>query len=133
MTTDPLQHQAHADLIVQRAADQLRDLLHAVIERIDPFPPFPGSMFSYGIEIEPGVSDAGEDGGRGCIVVGEDGEFYELQIGLDVDQAAAGDPVAMRSEERVLLGDLPPAVYVSYAQAAVRAAVAHLLEVAEEG
>lgn len=133
MPPDPLQHQAHADLIAQRAADQLRDLLQTVVKDIDPFPPFPGSMFSYGIEIEPapgGAEDA-PDGGRGCIVVGEDGKLYELRIGIDVEQAAAGDPVAMRSEERVPLDDLLPAVYVSYAHAAVRAAVAHLLEAAE--
>ena len=52
MADDPLQHRAHADLIAQRAADQLRELLRTVASQIDPFPPFPGSMFSYGIEVE---------------------------------------------------------------------------------
>ncbi|MBX7111175.1 MAG: hypothetical protein K1X87_04925 [Dehalococcoidia bacterium] len=119
---DPLQHQAHADLIVQRAADQLRNLLHNLALQIRPFPEFPGSFFSYGIEVE-----ADDSAGRGCIVLGEDGELYELLIGLDVAEVATGDPAAMRSEERILLEDLPPATYVSLAHRAVTAAVEYLL------
>ena len=69
---------------------------------IDPFPPFPGSMFSYGIEVDPGAGGASgsagpEGAGRGCVVLAEDGELYELQIGLDVDQVESGNPLAMRS------------------------------------
>ncbi len=119
---DPLQHQAHADLIVQRAGDQLRALLHTLASQIQPFPEFPGTFFSYGIEVDAGVA-----GDRGCIVLGEDGELYELQIGLDVAQVATGDPAAMRAEERVPLDDLPPATYVAYAHRAVTAAVEYLL------
>lgn len=119
---DPLQHQAHADLIVRRAADQLHTLLQNLAAQIRPFPEFPGSFFSYGIEIE-----ADDAGGRGCIVLGEDGELYELLIGLDVGGVATGDPATMRSEERVALEDLPPATYVAYAHRAVTAAVEYLL------
>jgi len=119
---DPLQHQAHADLIVQRAADQLRQLLKTLAAQIKPFPEFPGTFFSYGIEVDTGMSSE-----QGCIVLGEDGELYELLIGLDVSQVASGDPAAMRSEERILLEDLPPATYVAYAHRAVTAAVEYLL------
>lgn len=119
---DPLRHQAHADLIVQRAADQLRALLRDVALQIRPFPEFPGSFFSYGIEVE-----AEGASGRGCIVLGEDGGLYELVIGLDVGEAGTGDPAAMRSEERILLDDLAPATYVAYAHRAVTAAVEYLL------
>ncbi len=122
MAGDPLVHRAHADVIVQRAAEQLRELLRAVVAEIDPFPPFPGAMFAYGIEIRPG------GGERGCVVLAEDGELYELQIGLDVGQVESGNPLAMRSEERTRLDDMPPAEYVDYAQRAVAAAVEHLLE-----
>ncbi|MGE3413397.1 MAG: hypothetical protein AB7L91_14325, partial [Dehalococcoidia bacterium] len=66
---DPLQHQAHADLVVQRAAEQLRNVLRTVAAQIRPFPEFPGSFFSFGIEVE-----ADEASGRGCVVLGEDGE-----------------------------------------------------------
>ncbi len=127
--TDPLQHRAHADLIVQRAADQLRALLATVAASIDPFPAFPGSMFSYGIEIAPG---AGGQEPYGGVVLGEDGDLYELQIGMDVEQVASGDPVAMRSEQRVRLEDMPPAQYVGYGHRALVAAVDHLLEQAEK-
>jgi hypothetical protein len=119
---DPLQHQAHADLIVQRAADQLRTLLQTLTAQIRPFPEFPGTFFSYGIEVDTGLAS---DEGR--VILGEDGELYELQIGLDVSQVATGDAAAMRSEERILVEGLPPATYVAYAHRAVTAAVEYML------
>ena len=120
---DPLQHQAHADLVVRRAADQLRTLLQTVASQIRPFPEFPGSYYTYGIEVDVPAAH----GERGCVVLGEDGGLYELQLGLDVTQAAGGDPAAMRSEDRVPLEDLPPADYVAYAHRAVTAAVEYML------
>lgn len=122
MSSDPLVYRAHADVIVQTAAEKLRELLRTVVSEIDPFPPFPGAMFSYGIEIEPSGAD------RGCIVLAEDGELYELHMGLDVEQIASSNLLAMRDEQRSPLDDIPPADYVSYAQRAVIAAVAHLME-----
>ena len=124
MPDDPLVYKAHADAIVQRAADQLRDLLKTVAARIDPFPPFHGSMFSYGIEVD-GVQTESD---LGCVVLGEDGGLYELRLGMDMDALAAGasEPTATRSEERVPLTDLPPADYVAYAYRAVQAALEHL-------
>ena len=125
MADDPLQHRAHADLIAQRAADQLRDLLRTVASQIDPFPPFPGSMFSYGIEVE-GI--ASQDPEHGCVVLGEDGELFELRIGIDMEQVASGgDHVATRDEQRVPLEHLDPADYVAYAHHALVTAVEHLL------
>jgi len=124
MPDDPLAYRAHADAIVQRAADQLRELLKTVAARIDPFPPFPGSMFSYGIEVD-GVQT---DSDLGCVVLAEDGGLYELRLGMDMDALAAGasEPTATRSEERIPLTDLPPADYVAYAYRAVEAALEHL-------
>ena len=130
MAGDPLVNRAHADVIAQRAAEQLRELLLAVVAEMDPFPPFPGSMFSYGIEVPP---VEGEGSALGCVVLAEDGELYELQIGLDMDQVESGDAVAMRSEERIKLDDLTPAQYVGYAHRAVLAAVEYLLERQERG
>lgn len=124
MTTDPLQHQAHADLIVNRAADQLRSLLQTIAQGIRPFPEFPGSFFSYGLEVDPGSAAGGD---RGCVVLGEDGELYELRVGLDIAEALGGDPSAMRSEERMPLEDLSPGEYVAYAHRAVSVAVEYLL------
>lgn len=124
MADDPLLHRAHADLIAERAAEQLRELLKTLAGQIDPFPSFPGAMFAYGIEVEP--PDAGGDA-RGCVILAEDGELYELQIGLDEEQVEGGSQVAMRAEERVPLEDLSPAEYVGYAHRAVTAAVEYLL------
>ena len=120
---DPLRHRAHADAIVQRAAGQLRELLRSLAGEIDPFPEFPGSFFSYGIEVEPPPGDAE----RGCVVLGEDGALYELQIGVEADQLDTDDPATGRSEVRLPLeDDLTPAEYVAYAYRAMEAAVAHL-------
>ena len=119
----PLRHRAHADAIVQRAAEQLRELLRSLADEIDPFPEFPGSFFSYGIEIEPPPGAAG----RGCVVLGEDGSLYELQIGIEADQLDTDDPATGRSEVRLPLeNDITAAEYVAYAYRAVEAAITHL-------
>ena len=124
MADDPLLHRAHADLIAERAAGHLRELLTALTSEIDPFPPFPGALFTYGIEVEP-ATDGGD--GHGCVILADDGGIYELQIGLDVDQAGTGSAVAMTEENRVSLDDLPPAEFIGYAHRAVSAAVEYLL------
>ncbi len=124
MADDPLLHQAHADLIVARAAEQLRELLKKLVDEFDPFPPFPGALFTYGIEVEPA---AGAGDGRGCVILAEDGELYELLVGMDVEAVPTGSAVAITSEQRVSLDDLPPAEYVGYAHRAVAAAVELLL------
>jgi hypothetical protein len=129
MASDPLQHRAYADAIVQRAAEQLRELLKRVAAEARPFPPFPGSMFTYGIEVEPPAGSP-----YGCVILCDDGELYELQIGLDEEEVArGGDHVATRHEASVKLEDLEPADYVAYAHRAVLAAVAHLEAAGIEG
>ncbi len=124
---DTLHYRAHADAIMERAADQLRELLRELAASIEPFPEFPGSFFSYGIEVEPppGV-DGARDGAPGCVVLGEDGALYELQIGAEADQLDTDDPATARSELRLPLENLSPAEYVVYAYRAVEAAIAHL-------
>jgi hypothetical protein len=117
-----LRHRAHADAIVERAGAQLRELLHELAAAIDPFPEFPGSFFSYGIEVEPPQGESE----RGCVVLGEDGELYELQVGSEVDQLDTDDPATARSEARLPLEDLAPDEYVAYAYRAVGAATAYL-------
>ena len=117
-----LRHRAHADAIVARAGGQLRELLREIASELDPFPEFPGSFFSYGIEVEP----IGGDAERGCVVLGEDGELYELRVGAEVDQLDTDDPAAGRSELRLPLEDVAPAAYLQYAVRAVDAALAEL-------
>ncbi|MDP2327753.1 MAG: hypothetical protein Q8M79_06670 [Dehalococcoidia bacterium] len=116
---DPMTLRAVADAIVQRAADQMRDHLKQVASRLDPFPPFPGAVFAYGIEVEP-PAGAVED--IGCVVLGDDGVLYELQLGLDQTQLAQGaDAMSSRNEELVRL-ELPPAEFIGWAYRAVVAA-----------
>ncbi len=124
--TDPLAHKAHADLIVERAAGQLRGLLQEAVQKLDPFPPFPGAFFTFGIEVEPaGLTSAD----HGCVVLGADAELYELKMGTDLTQDWS-DPVAAREEKLEKL-DLHPFDYVVYAYHALTTVVELLLEQAE--
>jgi hypothetical protein len=127
---DPLELKYDADAVIERAAERLRALLEDAVSRLDPFPPFPGAFFSYGIEIEaPGL----ESPSRGCIVLGEDGEFYELKMGNDVPayDMEFTDPVAMREEKLEAL-ELHPLEYITLAHAAIARVAEILLERAED-
>lgn len=126
MPQDPLSYKEEADAALERAAARLRSLLEEASARLDPFPPFPGAFFSYGIEIEaPGAASPD----LGCVVLAPDGDLYELQMGqelpvLDLEMA---DPVALRKEELKPL-DLHPRDYLLYAYAALTKVVELLLE-----
>jgi len=124
--TDPLAYKAHADLIVERAAEQLRRLLQEAVPKLDPFPPFPGAFFTYGIEVEPAGLARPE---RGCVVLGPDAELYELEVDINFSPDAS-DPVAAR-EERLKKLKLHPYDYVVYAYQALTRVVELLLEQAE--
>ena len=70
MATDPLLRKAQADVVLQRTASQLRELLQEACATLRPFPPFPNALFTHAIECE---GDSAADPERGCVVVGEDG------------------------------------------------------------
>jgi hypothetical protein len=126
VSTDPLQYKHDADAALERAADRLRTALKEASARLNPFPPFPGAFFSYGIEIDaPGA----ESPDRGCVVLGPDGELYEFEISQDLPEfeLELADPVALRSEELKPL-DLHPRDYVVYAYEALTKVVELLLE-----
>ena len=123
---DPLEFKYDADAVLERAADRLRTILAEAVSKLDPFPPFPGAFFSYGIEVEaPGFESAE----RGCVVLGEDGEFYELKMGTELPsfEMDISDPVAMRSEERKPL-EMHPLEYVVYATHAITRVTELLME-----
>lgn len=127
---DPMQYKEEADAAIERAAARLRAVLGEAAARLDPFPPFPGAFFSYGIEIEvPGVASPD----LGCVVLAPDGELYELQIGqeLPVIELEMADPVALRKEELKPL-DLLPRDYLLYAYAALTKVVELLAEQASQ-
>jgi len=123
MESDPLARKADADLIIERAAQQLRLLLQEAAARLDPFPPFPGAFFTYGIEVE-AAGAPGSD--RGCVVLAPDGELYELKMGMDFSGETT-DPVAAREEKLEKL-DLHPRDYVVYAYDALTKVTELLLE-----
>ena len=124
---EPLARKAQADLILDRAVEQLRRIVKDLVERLDPFPPFHGAFFSYGLEVEP---EAAARTDRGCVVIAPDGEFYELQIGVDMEGLGPdgyADPVALRKEELKKL-ELHPREYIVYAHNAISIIVELLLE-----
>jgi hypothetical protein len=43
---DPLERKAAADEVIERAASELRRLLHEAVAGLQPFPPFPGAFFT---------------------------------------------------------------------------------------
>ena len=123
---DPLEFKNEADAALERAAGRLRAVLQEAVAGLDPFPPFPGAFFSYGIEIDaPGVSlpDVG------CVILGQDGELYELKMGQDVPalEMEIADPVALRQEELKPL-DLHPRDYLVFGYNALVKVVELLLE-----
>ena len=66
----------------------------------------------------------------GCVVVCNDGELYELQMGIDhesIELMDSWDPVTARKETLKKL-DLHPRDYLLYAYAGLVAVTEHLLE-----
>jgi len=123
---DPLELKSEADAVLERAAERLQAVLKEAVGHLDPFPPFPGAFFSYGIEIDaPGISLPGV----GCVVLGQDGELYELKMGQDLPalDMEITDPVALRQEELKPL-DLHPRDYLVFGYNALVKVVELLLE-----
>ena len=127
MPEDPLEYKSEADAALDRLALRLRELLQEAAGRLDPFPPFPGAFFSYGIEIDAPAVDSPE---RGCVILAPDGELYELVMGQDITALALNDtdPVSLRQEEMKRLEDLHPRDYIVYAYGALTKVVELLLE-----
>ena len=132
MAADPLLRKAQADLVLERTAAQLRELLEQACLQLRPFPPFPNALFTNAIEIEGGPV---EDPELGCIVVAEDGELYELEFGIDHDSielTGSWDPVTARKETLKKVS-LHPRDYVVYAYGGLVLVTELLLEQAEGG
>jgi hypothetical protein len=121
---DPMARKAQADLIVERAALQLRQLLEEAAGQLRPFPPFPGAFFTNAIEVEAEATDSPE---RGCVVVCEDGELYELKMSINFTDDAL-DPVTARDETLRKLDDLHPRDYLLLAYDALTRITERLME-----
>lgn len=130
---ESLARKSQADRVLERAASELEVLLKEASAALRPFPSFPNAFFTNAIECDPGPAG---DPDRGCVVVGEDGELYELEFGVDhdaVELTGSWDPVTARKEEKRPL-TLHPRDYVVYAYSGLMAVTEALLErAAEEG
>ncbi len=125
---DPMVRKAHADLLLERAALQLRGLLHEAATQLRPFPPFPGAFFTNAIEVEAPAAQSAE---RGCVVVCEDGELYELKMSISFSEELA-DPVSARDETLKKLDDLHPRDYLVLGYEALSRVTEHLMGRADE-
>ncbi|MDI6857724.1 MAG: hypothetical protein QME71_05360 [Dehalococcoidia bacterium] len=121
--SDPMARKRRADLIIETTAGELRELLQEAVARLQPFPPLPGSFFTYGIEIEGGCVDSPE---RGCVILAPDGELYELELSIDFSDGGC-DPVAARDETLKKL-DLHPRDYIVFAYNALTRVTELLME-----
>ena len=124
---ESLARKTSADRVLERAASELEVLLKEASAALRPFPSFPNAFFTNAIECDPGPAGDPE---RGCVVVGEDGELYELEFGVDhdaVELTGSWDPVTARKEEKRPV-DLHPRDYVVYAYSGLMAITEALLE-----
>ena len=104
MTADAMARKLQADLVLERAAQQLRLLLEEAARELRPFPPFPNAWFTNAIEVE---LEGIQRSDLGCVVVGEDGKLYELEMRLDFDEDVV-DMSQARDEKLKPLTDLHP-------------------------
>ncbi len=128
---ESLARKTAADRVLERAASELEILLKEASAALRPFPSFPNAFFTNAIECDPGPA---ADPERGCVVVAEDGELYELEFGVDheaVELTGSWDPVTARKEEKRKL-TLHPRDYVVYAYSGLMAVTEALLERASD-
>ena len=128
MANQALLRKSQADMALERAAMQIQQLLKEACAELDPFPSFPNALFTNAIECDDGGLSG--DPERGCIVVCDDGELYELQMGIDHDSievTGSWDPVTARKETKKKL-DLHPRDYLVLAYEALTRITEHLME-----
>ena len=127
MTSEALARKTQADMVIDRAAQQLRLLLEEAAKAVRPFPPFPGSFFTNAVEVN---LEGVERPDLGCIVVADDGELYELEMKIDFGEEFGDviDPVQARDEILKKLEDLHPRDYVVLAYNALTQLTELLLE-----
>lgn len=128
---DAMARKTQADLLIERTAMQMQALLEETAKALRPFPPFPGAFFTYGVEVNlEGVATPD----FGCIVVGEDGGLYELEVQIDFgeDEGGVVDIVQARDETLKKLENLHPKDHVILAYNALNQLTELLLEQAED-
>jgi hypothetical protein len=124
VASEALARKTQADLIIERAAQQMRALLAEAAKQLRPFPPFPGAFFTTAVEVR---LDGVERPEIGCIVVGEDGGLYELEMKIEFGEDIV-DMVQARDETLKKLDDLHPRDEILLAYSALAQITELLLE-----
>jgi hypothetical protein len=127
---EALARKAAADRVIERAADQLRELLKDAAAALRPFPPFPGAFFTNAVEVD---LEGAERSDIGCVVVADDGELYELEMKIDFGDGDIADPVQARDETLKKLDELHPRDYIILAYNALTQLTELLVERADAG
>ena len=118
-----------ADVVIDRAAQQLQVLLHEAARELRPFPPFPGAFFTNAVEVN---LEGAERTDFGCIVVSDQGDLCELEMKIDFGHdGEITDPVQARDETLKKLDDLHPRDFIVLAYNALSQLTELLLERAE--
>jgi hypothetical protein len=127
MSTEAFARKQQADLLIERTSMQLQQLLEETAKSLRPFPPFPGAFFTNAVEVN---LEGVERADLGCIVVGEDGVLYELEIKIDFGEEFGDvtDPVQARDETLKKLEDLHPRDHITLAYNALTQLTELLLE-----
>lgn len=125
--SDAMARKTQADLVLERAAQQLRALLQETARALRPFPPVPGAFFTNAVEVS---LEGVERPDIGCIVVGDDGALYELEMKIDFGDefGSVVDPVQAREETLKKLDDLHPRDEITLAYNALSQLTEILLE-----
>ena len=112
---NPAVQQAIAETVITQTGSELHSIIKRLIEKVQPFPTFPEMPSIQALEILPsGIKDAE----RGCIVLCNDGEFYELTIRTIPGTPSLGggfDHIEEYESHKLSTGD-----YVAYAYVAIK-------------
>ena len=112
---NPAVQQAIAETVITQTGSELHSIIKRLIEKVQPFPTFPEMPGIQALEILPsGIKDAE----RGCIVLCNDGEFYELTIRTIPGTPSLGggfDHIEEYENHKLSAGD-----YVAYAYVAIK-------------
>ena len=127
MTTEAFARKQQADLLIERASLQLQLLLEETAKSLRPFPPFPGAFFTNAVEVN---LEGVERSDLGCVVVGDEGGLFELEIVIDFGEEFGDviDPVQARDETLKKLEDLHPRDHITLAYNALTQLTELLLE-----
>ncbi len=121
----PIVKRAVAEGVVERASNEINNLIRELAAALDPFPNFLGISTIQAVEVDPsGVVDPN----KGCVVVLPDGVLRELVLRMlpgPVDVGGVDQTEEMKELE------LAPGDYVAYAYAAVQE-LARILEEREQ-